>query len=185
MPCPWCGTSSSGLFSGPSISSAVPSMSTFSFKRDTTSEKQRSLILNSFSIHRFAVISVFLLWFPGIVTSVAFLILYARGNNTILRWNWFCVSFFWTFSPQTRLVETFCLPIGSSALLSSCTSCPHHRLPHHWQWENVGEGGNVQVLHGLPRPWASVCPEIGHCSAGRHLSKWSLQQVRVLNILCP
>jgi len=32
---------------------------------------------------------------------------------------------------QTRLVETFCLPIGSSALLSSCTSCPHHRLPHH------------------------------------------------------
>jgi len=38
--------------------------------------------------NKFAVISVFLLWFPGIVTSVAFLILYARGNNTILRLVW-------------------------------------------------------------------------------------------------
>ena len=41
--------------------------------------------LNFILINRFAVISLFLLWFPGIVTSIGFLVLYARGNKTILR----------------------------------------------------------------------------------------------------
>lgn len=36
----------------------------------------------------YAGISVFLLWFPGLVTSVAFLVLYAKGNKTILRLVW-------------------------------------------------------------------------------------------------
>jgi len=38
--------------------------------------------------NKFAAISLFLLWFPGIVTSIGFLVLYARGNKTILRLVW-------------------------------------------------------------------------------------------------
>jgi len=47
--------------------------------------------LFSKSHQEYGIISLFLLWFPGLVTSVSFLILYARGNKTILRLVWWKV----------------------------------------------------------------------------------------------
>ena len=45
-------------------------------------------IINIFYLHKeghknYAGMSLFLLWFPGIVTSVGFLVMYARGNRTV------------------------------------------------------------------------------------------------------
>lgn len=37
---------------------------------------------------QYAALSTFLLWFPGLVTSLGFLVLYARGNKAILRLVW-------------------------------------------------------------------------------------------------
>ena len=57
----------------------------FLFKEEHN--KYGSTICHTFYMifFRFAVISLCLLWFPGIVTSLGFLVLYARGNKTILR----------------------------------------------------------------------------------------------------
>ena len=41
------------------------------------------------SHNKYGICSIFLLWLPGLVTSIGFLVLYVRGNKTILR----CVHF--------------------------------------------------------------------------------------------
>jgi len=43
---------------------------------------------------QYASISVALLWFPGLVTSIGFLVLYARGNKTILRLVWWKLAIY-------------------------------------------------------------------------------------------
>lgn len=59
------------------------------------------------SHNTFAYISVFLLWFPGLVTSISFLVLYVRGNEFILRLLWWkCVLY-----PVLLLVLAPVIPI--------------------------------------------------------------------------